>query len=239
MRYVHRVQVLGAQMYQLFVNEPVTATFFVFFAIMVGVMLERGRAWLVRREYRNRKPWRSKSRTSPPRESLPDLTLIRGRDASPEDVAVQQLKDVMGARFARRALLNHKEMRVFSALERILAEAAVEWRLMAQVSLGEILWSRDRQAFLAVNSKRVDLLLVDADGTPLRAIEYQGEGHHRGTSAARDAVKKEALRRAGIGYIEVVAGDRPQDLRQVIARLIEQHQATHSAVGGGKKNARK
>ena len=39
-------------------------------------------------------------------------------------------------------------------------------------------------------------------------IEYQGSGHHLsgGAAAARDAVKKEALRKAGIGYHEVVAG---------------------------------
>ncbi|MFN4113116.1 MAG: DUF2726 domain-containing protein [Sphingomonadaceae bacterium] len=226
-------------MYHLFVNEPITATFLVFFAIMAGVMLERGRVWLVRREFRNRKPWRSKGRTGGTPGGRPDLTLIDGRDTSPEDMAVQQLKDVMGARFTRRALLNHKEMRVFTAIERLLSDANAGWRLMAQVSLGEILWSRDRAAFLAVNSKRVDLLLVDADGTPLHAIEYQGEGHYRGTAAARDAVKKEALRRAGIGYIEVVAGDRPQDLRLVISRLIEQHQAACYSAGGGKKNARK
>jgi hypothetical protein len=35
---------------------------------------------------------------------------------------------------------------------------------------------------------------------------YQGTGQHQGTAAGRDAVKKEALREAGIGYHEVVAG---------------------------------
>ena len=37
----------------------------------------------------------------------------------------------------------------------------------------------------------------------------------------RDAVKKEALRRAGIGYVEVVAGDTPAELRRVVARLVQ------------------
>jgi hypothetical protein len=40
-------------------------------------------------------------------------------------------------------------------------------------------------------------------------------------TAARDAVKKEALRRAGIGYVEVVAGDTPDEMRRVVARLVE------------------
>jgi hypothetical protein len=39
-------------------------------------------------------------------------------------------------------------------------------------------------------------------------------------NAARDAVKKEALRRAGIGYVEVVAGDTPAELRRVVERLV-------------------
>ena len=36
-----------------------------------------------------------------------------------------------------------------------------------------------------------------------------------------DAIKKEALRRAGIGYFEVVAGDTPAELRRVVERLVQ------------------
>ena len=51
------------------------------------------------------------------------------------------------------------------------------------------------------------------------AIEYQGTGHHQGSAAARDAVKKEALRKAGIGYHEVVAGHTtPGELRALVER---------------------
>ncbi len=41
-----------------------------------------------------------------------------------------------------------------------------------------------------------------------------GGAHFKGAhaTAARDAVKKEALRRAGIGYVEVVTGDTPAEL---------------------------
>ena len=56
----------------------------------------------------------------------------------------------------------------------------------------------------------------------MHAIEYQGGGHHQGTAAARDAVKKEALRRAGIGYVEVVGGEMsPAELRQVVEKLVQ------------------
>ncbi|QLC26962.1 DUF2726 domain-containing protein [Parasphingopyxis algicola] len=91
---------------------------------------------------------------------------------------------------------------------------------MGQVSLGEILSSPDDDAYFAINSKRVDLLIVDADCRPLHAVEFQGAGHHTGKSAAaRDAVKKEALRRAGIGYVEVVKGDTPAEVREMVRKL--------------------
>jgi hypothetical protein len=98
------------------------------------------------------------------------------------------------------------------------------WQVMAQVSLGEILRCEDKDAYLCINSKRVDLLIVDADCRPVHAIEYQGGGHYKGAhaTAARDAVKKEALRRAGIGYVEVIQGDTPAELRREVERLVQQ-----------------
>ncbi len=96
------------------------------------------------------------------------------------------------------------------------------WQVMAQVSLGEILRSQNTEAYRCINSKRVDLLLVDEDCLPRHAIEYQGGAHHQGSAAARDAVKKEALRRAGIGYHEVLAGHTtPTDLRRLVERLVD------------------
>jgi hypothetical protein len=96
-----------------------------------------------------------------------------------------------------------------------------DWRVMAQVSLGEILRSKDAEAYGCINSKRVDMLIVDENRRPRHAIEYQGKGHYQGTAAARDAVKKEALRKAGIGYHEVVAGKTtPGDLRLFVENLI-------------------
>ncbi len=72
-----------------------------------------------------------------------------------------------------------------------------------------------------MNAKRVDLLIVDADCTPLHAIEFQGTGHHLSSeTAARDAIKKEALRRAGIGYAEVVSGDTPAQVREMVKRWV-------------------
>ncbi|MBB5684394.1 DUF2726 domain-containing protein [Sphingobium boeckii] len=116
--------------------------------------------------------------------------------------------------------MNKSETRVFAALERAVSEESPRWRVMAQVSLGEILASPNEEAYRAINSKRVDFLLIDEAGMPLHAIEYQGAGHHQGSAAARDAVKREALRRAEIGYIEVMPGDTPSELKGLITKLV-------------------
>lgn len=98
----------------------------------------------------------------------------------------------MKSEFSARPLLNQSEARVFEELCQIVSRCKPGWRVMAQVSLGEILRSKDAQAFWCINSKRVDMLLVDEACRPRHAIEYQGDGHHQGSAAARDAVKKEA-----------------------------------------------
>ena len=87
-------------------------------------------------------------------------------------------------------------------------------------AIGEVLDGGTAEAFNAINAKRVDFLLVHPDQRLRMAIEYQGQGHHQGAAAARDAVKKEALRRAGVGYGEMFAGDGPAELAQVVARVM-------------------
>jgi len=135
--------------------------------------------------------------------------------------AADQLRTVMSADFAAQPLLNRSEARVFRELDRMVIACNPGWQVMAQVSLGEIVRSSDAEAYRCVNSKRVDLLLVDEHCRPRHAIEYQGWAHHQGTAAARDAVKKEALRRAGIGYHEVVAGQTtPSELKRLVERIV-------------------
>ena len=125
--------------------------------------------------------------------------------------------------FTAQPLLNRSEARLFRKLDRSYPKLQV----MAQVSLGEILRCKDAEAYGCINSKRVDLLLMDAECQPRHAVEYQGGAHHQGTAAARDAVKKEALRRAGIGYHEVVAGQTtPSDLKRLVERLVDKPEAS-------------
>lgn len=140
-----------------------------------------------------------------------------------QDFNAEQLKAVMAAGFRSRPLLNKSELQVFKALDRLVIARNPGWQVMAQVALGEVLASEDKDAFSAINAKRVDFALMDENACVRHALEYQGSGHHLagGGAAARDAVKKEALRKAGIGYQEVVAGHTtPADLRALVDRLV-------------------
>ena len=144
-----------------------------------------------------------------------------GPPAQTTTAATNQLNCVMHAEFTARTLLNRPERKVFKALDRAVIARNPGWQVMAQVSLGEFLASPDRDAYGCVNAKRVDFALMDPDCRVRHALEYQGNGHHQGTAAARDAVKKEALRKAGIGYHEVVAGHTtPAELRALVEKLV-------------------
>lgn len=144
--------------------------------------------------------------------------------------AAEQLRCVMEADFRPRPLLNKSEGTVFRALDKIVIARNPGWQVMAQVSVGEFIATDDPEAFGCINSKRVDFVLMDENCQARHALEYQGNGHHQGSAAARDAVKKEALRKAGVGYHEIVAGHTtPGELRRLVERLVP--------VGGAKGEA--
>jgi hypothetical protein len=146
--------------------------------------------------------------------------------ATPITDPAEQLRLVMGARFEKRRLLSRSEARVLYAAERAINTADLKWRVMAQVSLGEVLSSPDARAYSAINSKRVDLLIVSRSGDPIAAIEYQGHGHYQGTAAARDAVKKEALRKAGVRYIAVTPESGTEHMAREISRIAQAEKLT-------------
>lgn len=191
------------------------------FGIWAGIRIGRarsiwrGKGWRMRHTSRRGEGYGSRSWSNAEWEAKAERFQPCRRDA------VDQLRAVMTAEYTAQPLLNESEARVLKELDRFVHDCDPRWRVMAQVSLGEILTSTDPAAYASINSKRVDLLLVDGDYLPRHAIEYQGSGHHQGTAAARDAVKKEALRRAGIGYHEVIAGQTtPSELRRLVEKLV-------------------
>jgi hypothetical protein len=162
--------------------------------------------------------------TSPRRSPFRDYS-YRSRDFQVEQSsAVQhfgrQLQSVMMSSFEKRKIMNVSEYRLFRVIEEDIASFRKGYRVFAQTCLGEILQSKDEDAFYSINSKRVDILVVDQDGWPVVAVEYQGEGHYRGTAAARDAIKKEALRKAGVRYLEVVPGDSDEKIRRSVREYL-------------------
>ena len=195
---------------------------------IVGIAAEKFSSKMRRQAWRERNRWRLEKKRSGgdivngPWFPKSDLTELKQPDAA------DQLRIVMGANFAIQPLLNKREARVFKELDSIVISCNPDWQVMAQVSVGEILRCKDEEAYRCINSKRIDLLLVDGDCRPRHAIEYQGGAHYQGTAAARDAVKKEALRRAGIGYHEVVAGHTtPSELRRLVEKLVDKPTANH------------
>lgn len=134
--------------------------------------------------------------------------------------AVEQLRVVMAGSFSTKRVMSKAEYRVFKAVEDEAAASNRGYRVFAQTSLGEVLESNDRRTHSTINSKRVDILVIGYDGMPLLAVEHQGRGHHQGTAAARDAVKKEALRKAGVGYLEVFDDDPSEEIRGKVRSLL-------------------
>jgi hypothetical protein len=189
---------------------------------LVGVTVERFLSEWRRRTWRKKNRWRWEwKRKEINRAGGPWAPQSNAVTPKQPDAA-DQLRIVMGAHFTIQPLLNEHEARVFRELDRIAISCNPQWQVMAQVSLGEILRSKDANAYRCINSKRVDLLLVDEHCKPRHAIEYHGAAHHQGSAAARDAVKKEALRRAGGGYHEVLAGHTtPSELRRLVEKLID------------------
>lgn len=150
-------------------------------------------------------------------EPKPESASFGKRDAA------DQLRIVENARFSSRSLLNKSEAQVFKVLDRAVIARNPGWQVMAQVSLGEFLASEDKDAYFCINAKRVDFALMDENCRVRHVVEYQGSGHHvaGGEAAARDAVKKEALRKAGIGYREILAGHTTAgELRALVDKLV-------------------
>jgi Protein of unknown function (DUF2726) len=161
----------------------------------------------------------------------PHKPAFKPRLASPRQSAAQipdaagQLRIVMTATFEPKKLMSKDEARIFYCVEQTIKASALPWRVMAQVNLGEILKASSPQAHSTINSKRVDILIITNGGEPVAAVEYQGSGHYLGTAAARDAVKKEALRRAGIRYIEITPSHTSQDIAREVDRVAQDRAA--------------
>lgn len=219
----------------MYANELKAILLAAFAAFFLGALL-----YLRLRPRQQRRARRSKTYTAwngaaasrprlvpqPPPPAAPDL----------HDPA-QQLHAIARVEFECTPLLNRQEARLLPLLEATARDLQSGHRVMAQTSLGELIRPKsgtasedDRSAaFASINSKRLDFAIIDRGGRLAVAVEYQGSGHHQGTAFMRDAVKREAIRRAGIPFIEVEPDFDPALLRSRISGLLA-HRAEAAAV---------
>ncbi len=141
---------------------------------------------------------------------------------------VRQIEYVARVDFEPQRLLNKSEYQVLVLLETVVRELNAGFRVMAQTSLGEILRPKQTRyrsdadlAYRAINSKRADFVVVDRYGFAVLAVEYQGHGHYREGTLLRDAVKREAFRKAGVAFLEVPAEYEKNPVKQAVRQVLE------------------
>jgi hypothetical protein len=155
----------------------------------------------------------------------------------------RQLQAVIRERvtFRRRRVMNGGEYQLFRAAMDVTRQpyptGSFPFYVFPQVSLGQIIgtegmreWEAD-EAHRAINSKRCDLLIADRHGNPIAVLEYQGPDHDiDGTAKQRDEIKRIALERAGVRFVEIRDGTAPADIQRIIRDVLARQQAPKQQV---------
>lgn len=201
-------------------NIPDLATIFL---ILLFVLAS---SWLLRC-FKPKK--RSRRRADKP-QRIPKLTVVsepKISDEKPKASGNSHLDAIANVSFVRQKVLNREEFKVLQVLEKTSEDLGPSFRLLIQPSLGELIKPdadfhsvSGKAAYRAVMAKRLDFGIVDKNGYLVAAIEYQGSGHYQQKAFVRDAVKREALRKAGIDLIEIKKGELPSDLDRRVRKSI-------------------
>lgn len=198
----------------LFVGAIIALTIVLVILLIIKFFPSLGQSQAPSRK-RNTRSWQRSRR---PTTSFSALLAKSGMQqisrSSPSVVAtrpytVRQMEAVINNAYERTPLLNGEESRLLPVLDRIVFAMGQGHRIMAQTSLGEVIRAKsgsEPDAQAAINSKRLDFVVLDTNGLVACAIEYQGTGHDQGNAAERDAIKREALRKAGVPLLEVFSG---------------------------------
>jgi Protein of unknown function (DUF2726) len=144
--------------------------------------------------------------------------------------------------FRRRRVMSGGEFSVFRAGMAVTGQpyptGPLGFWIFPQVALGQIIGTEGAQelaeeAHRAINSKRCDLIIADRNGTPLLVLEYQGSGHNiGGTAVSRDEIKRVALERAGVRFIEIREGATQAEIQHTIRSLLTPAASTPATVKG-------
>ena len=169
------------------------------------------------------KAWPAAPPPAPPK--TPEQERAEHLDRQLEAVIRQQVS------FYRRRVMNRGEYDLFRAAMGVTGQqlpgGAFPFYVFPQVSLGQIIGTQDpgkpesEAAYRAINSKRCDLLLADRSGNPVAVLEFQGSGHDiGGTAKRRDEIKRIALERAGVRFIEIADGTTPFEIQRTVRELL-------------------
>jgi len=140
----------------------------------------------------------------------------------------QQMDSIEGIEFETVPILNEEEARLLPVLEGATKEFGDGHRLMAHSSLGEVLRPNTsgpmtdiQAAHASILSRRLDFAIFDQRGHLAAAIEYQGSAHDYSSAFDYDAIKQEALRKAGIPCLEIRYNYSDKSVREQVAGILQ------------------
>lgn len=127
----------------------------------------------------------------------------------------QQLLIVEKTSYECKPITNFEARSTLKVVETFFAEYGGGYRVLPELAMGAVLGTKMDAGFHCINSKRLDVGVVDAQGFLVVAVEYHGTGHYTDADTPiRDLVKKRALQKVGIDLIEVYPGEPEQVIRQ-------------------------
>ena len=141
-----------------------------------------------------------------------------------KEKAEENLRIARKNRYQKKTVCNANEQAAYAAAWDIVRARQRKERVLPQVSLGEIIIHPNGRIHAAINSKRVDLLVTDAQFNPLVVIEIDGSGHYLSDySRINDETKTLALRSAGIPLLRIAAKhDNHAEIRRMVRKGLEQ-----------------
>lgn len=141
-----------------------------------------------------------------------------------KEKAEENLRIARKNRYQKKTVCNANEQAAYAAAWDVVRARQRKERVLPQVSLGEIIIHPNGRIHAAINSKRVDLLVTDAQFNPLVVIEIDGSGHYLSDySRINDETKTLALRSAGIPLLRIAAKhDNHAEIRRMVRKGLEQ-----------------
>lgn len=137
----------------------------------------------------------------------------------------QQLTYIARCGFEALPLVDAEDARVLDIIHTFLAENHPSLRVLANVSLADAVAPvastalRNDIAFArrSLRDKRIDFAVLDKDRKVCLALGFSGTGRFARTDTARSAIQREAIRKAGITYVEMQRGCSTRVVNQTLS----------------------